>query len=200
MRIIDVSRDLLKAPVYPGDPPPEFSVLSLIDETSDCNMSLLTTTMHAGTHVDAPLHFIEAGETIADLSLDIFIGRCCVRSFDGPYISAEDAYSLAAHGYERVLVRSGGKAYFTVEGARAMVDMGVRLVGTDSQSIGCSSDQKGPHRAFLGSGVPIIEGLYLEDVPDGEYFLIAQPLKICSAEASPVRALLIDDHILWTKM
>lgn len=198
MTIIDISRDILKAEVYPGDPTPKVDVLSFIGPDSECNMSLVTTTMHAGTHVDAPLHFLEDDTPIIGVPLDNFIGECCVITVPEGPITGEMAERIMPINCERLLIRSGGKAYFTTDGAQAAAACRLKLIGTDSQSIGVKNAQTGPHKAFLGCGVSILEGLDLSNAPDGRYFLMAQPLKIGEVEASLVRALLIKDQIFWS--
>ncbi|MBQ2396750.1 MAG: hypothetical protein II304_06960 [Bacteroidales bacterium] len=92
-----------------------------------------------------------------------------------------------------------GKAYFSDSGAFALAALGVKLVGTDANSVGTHGAQIGPHRAFLGADIPLLEGLNLKDVAPDKYFLIAPPLSISGVEASPTRALLISDYLFWGK-
>jgi len=77
-------------------------------------------------------------------------------------------------------------------------DSGVKLVGTDSQSIGISGTNDVIHRALLSENIAILEGLDLSKVEPGKYFLMAQPIKISGVEASPCRAILVKDHLFWT--
>ena len=79
-----------------------------------------------------------------------------------------------------------------------IVDSGVKLVGTDSQSIGNHGSNSVIHKAILSADIPIIEGLDLSNVEPGRYFLMAQPLKLSGVEAAPCRAVLIKDHIFWS--
>ncbi|MCR5040491.1 MAG: cyclase family protein [Clostridia bacterium] len=197
MQIIDISRELLGASVYPGDPGPEVRPFSKISEGALSNISVITACAHNATHVDAPLHFFESGDKLISMPLDAFIGPCDVVTFPEGEIFGAKIDDVFPYGCERLLVRGGGKAFFTADGAHALAARGVRLVGTDSQSIGDSSDQQGPHKAFLSHDIPILEGLDLSKVRDGRYFLMAQPLKIDKVEASPVRALLISGPLFW---
>lgn len=76
--IIDISKDLLTAELYPGDPKPEVSIFSAIARGDECNMAKISSTLHCGTHADAPLHFINGGDSIGTAVLDSFIGECAV--------------------------------------------------------------------------------------------------------------------------
>ena len=93
--------------------------------------------------------------------------------------------------HERLIIKSGGEAYFTGDGAAYLAEKGVKLIGTDSNSVGIHGAQVAPHRAFLTAEVAVLENLDLDEVRPGKYFLSALPLKIGGAEAAPVRAVLI---------
>ena len=101
-------------------------------------------------------------------------------------------------GAERLLLRSGGTAYFDKTGAEEAAYLGFKLIGTDSMSIGGSEDQTSPHRALLGDGVAVLENLNLNNVKPGRYFLIAPPVKIAGVDAAPVRAVLISGYMFWS--
>lgn len=199
MNIIDISRDMLTAEVYPGDPAPSFEWLSRIGETADCNLSLLSACLHTGTHADAPLHFVEGGDSIEKCALDTFIGPCAVVEIRGGVITGEDAEKLLPKGCERLLIKSGGRAFFMDASAEELAASGLKLIGTDALSVGCKGNQIKPHKAFLQNSVYILEGLDLEKVKPGNYFLIAAPIKLGGLEGAPVRALLVDDYIFWSK-
>ena len=179
MNIIDISRDALKTEIYPGDPLPHAEFVSRIGEASDCNLSTLFSCVHTGTHADAPLHFIDGGASIDEVPLEPFIGPCTV-------IEAPEG-----------AIKGGGKAYFHSSAAEELADIGLKLIGTDSLSVGTKGDQTAPHKAFLGAGICVLEGLDLSEVSPGSYYLFAAPVKLGGLEGAPVRAVLIDDYIFW---
>ena len=196
--VIDISKDLITRNVYPGDPVPELSVFSSLAAGDGCNMAMLRTTLHTGTHADAPLHFIRGGKDIASLPLEPFIGECEVieiteKVITGQYV--DDRFPRA----ERLLLKSGGRSYFDRTGAEEAAYIGVKLIGTDGMSVGCEADQTGPHRALLSEGVCILENLDLSKVKPGKYFLLAQPAKIGGVDGAPARAVLLDGYLFWSK-
>ncbi len=198
-RIIDISKDLITTEPYPGDPAPELSVFSSFAAGDSCNMARLTTTLHCGTHLDAPLHFIPGGKTVNSVPIDALIGECAVIEVDTERITGDYVDKFFPKSAERILIKSGGKAYFDKTGAEELSFIGCRLIGTDNNSVGCAEDQTGPHRALLGEGVAVLENLELKDVSPGKYFLAALPVKIAGVEAAPVRAVLLDGYVFWSK-
>lgn len=199
MRIIDISRELMSAEVYPGDPEPRTQKFQQIAEGDECNLSALYMCLHNGTHIDSPNHFIDGGATAESLELKRFIGECTVIEVPEGAIHGAYVDEHIPSDCERLIIKGNGKAYFSDSGAFALASLGVRLVGTDSNSVGTHGAQVAPHRAFLGADIPLLEGLNLNDVKPGKYFLIAPPLNISGVEATPTRALLIEDYIFWSK-
>ena len=198
VKIIDISKDLNTTAVYPGDPVPAFSAFSSIRAGDACNMALLKTVLHVGTHADAPLHFLQDGDDIASVPLEPFIGECTVLEVTEPVITGSYVNEYFPKA-ERLLIKSGGKAYFDRTGAEEAAYLGLKLIGMDGMSVGCPEDQTGPHRAFLGEGVAVLENLDLSAVKPGKYFLLAQPVKIGGVDAAPVRAVLLDGYLFWSK-
>ena len=199
MKIIDISRDVLNTPAYPGDPETFSTSVKSIKNGDHCNLSDFYTGLHTATHIDAPLHFIDGGESIDKLDLGIFIGDCVVvEAPPGPITGAFADEHFPTKNCERLLIKSGGKAHLIESSAYFMSDNGIKLVGTDSDSIGIHENNIVVHKALLGRGTVILEGLDLENVAPGRYFLMAQPLKISGTEASLCRALLVEDHLFWT--
>ena len=197
MKLIDISSDLLTAPVYPGDPEPRLHVVSRIANGDECNLSALYACLHTGTHADAPMHFIEGGKSISEMPLECFIGPCTVLEIEPGPVTGEQIDALVKPGCERVLFKSGGGAYFLESAGDELAMLGVRLVGTDAQSVGCPGNQARPHRALLQENIAVLEGLCLEAAPPGDYFLIAPPVKIVGRDGAPVRAVLASDYIFW---
>ena len=167
------------------------------------NSSSIHASAHAGTHVDAPFHFVPDGMTIEALPLDIFIGPARVCAVEpGTHITAADVEKAGIQGETRVLFKTRNSsllqkgvydpsfAAFSVDGAKALVDLGVGLVGLDYMSAAHADEQVPVHRAFLDHGVILLEGIDLSAVPPGRYELICPPVKLARADGAPCRALL----------
>jgi arylformamidase len=167
------------------------------------NSSSIHTSVHAGTHVDAPFHFVADGVTIESLPLDLFIGPARVCDLEtGSHITAANIAKLGIKGEDRVLFKTRNSnllhkgnydpnfAAFSVDGAKALVDLGVRLVGLDYLSVAHADEQVPVHRAFLDHGVVLLEGVDLSQVPPGRYELICPPVKLAGSDGAPCRALL----------
>lgn len=197
-RVIDITKDLITTPVYPGDPEPKLKVFSSMKHGDMCNMALLQTALHCGTHVDAPLHFLRDGDPINCYDPSVFIGECKVIEVEPGRITGEYVDRHFPKSFSRVLIKCSGEAYFDKTGAEEVSYLGIRLIGTNGNSIGTAGNQTDPHKAFLGDGVAILENLDLSDVEPGNYFLIAPPIKISGVEAAPARALLLDGYVFWT--
>jgi arylformamidase len=196
MKIYDISQEILSSEVYEGDPKPSLQPLSRIAEGACYNLSLLSTCLHSGTHVDAPYHFINDGATVDKIPPEQLTGYAYLYRHEGDF-SAEDAARVlktakkSGLGAEkRILI--GGRAVVSLEAARVLSEAGVLLVGAESQSVG---DEKSPmpvHLQLLGSGAVLLEGVRLGGIADGVYFLVCAPIKIAGADGAPARALLIE--------
>ncbi len=204
MKIYDISRTLHEGlPVWPGDWKFSREISSRIENGEGSNSSNIRTALHCGTHMDAPRHTIEDGPAIDEIDLSVLIGPALVVTVEGPVISPEELEVVRAKNAIRVILRCPGlealesfEDSFAVPGAEAsrfLVESGVRLLGTNAPSVDpANSKSLGSHRILMRAGIPIIENLYLKNVPDGEYELIALPLKISGADGSPVRAVLVE--------
>lgn len=197
MKLIDISAELLTAPVYPGDPEPRLHTVSRMENGDACNLSALYACLHTGTHADAPMHFVQGGLGISEMPLANYIGPCTVVEIGPGPVTGEQIDSLVRPGCERILFKSGGGAYFLESAGDELASLGVRLVGTDALSVGCPGDQVRPHRALLQENIAVLEGLNLEEAEGGDYFLIAPPIKIAGCDGAPVRAVLAADYIFW---
>lgn len=208
MPYIDISPPVYAATaVFPGDTPFSLGWTMRQDRGDSCSVSALTLSPHTGAHVDAPFHVLADGERapraarIADLEVEPFIGRCRVVSSEKSQpITAEHVARWPLDGVERLLIRTRAVvdpaefprdgAYLTAEGAAALAGR-VRLVGVDTASVDHWQSKELPaHRALFAAGVAILEGLDLSAVDEGDYDLIALPLRLVDADASPVRAVL----------
>ena len=167
------------------------------------NSSSIHTSVHAGTHVDAPFHFLPDGVTIESLPLDLFIGPARVCAVEcGTHITAADVAKAGIKGETRVLFKTRNSqllrkgsydatfAPFSVDGAKALVDLGVKLVGLDYLSAAGANEQVPVHRAFLDHGVILLEGVDLSEVPPGRYELFCPPVKLAGSDGAPCRAVL----------
>ena len=191
MKIYDISQELFGCAVYPGDPQPERFVTLSIKNGDVCNLTAFKMCAHNGTHVDAPFHFYADGKTIDQVDLDRFIGWAYVAEHEGD-ISADDAKNIlkAANGCERILVK--GKAVVTKDAAQVFAEARIKLFGNESQTVGPLDAPKEVHLIMLGAEIVLLEGIRLEKVPAGKYFLNAVPLNLGGADGSPCRATLLE--------
>jgi arylformamidase len=192
MRMIDITLPLgPDTPVYPGDPPVEVVRLREAGAGDAFALSRVTLGSHSGTHVDPPAHFLPGGATVDALPLAPLIGPAVVAdvAHGRPVTAADLAPFLPA---VRLLLRSGGMP-LTPEAARAVVAVGVRLVGVDGLSVAPPEAPGEVHRILLAAGVVIVEGLALAGVTPGRYTLICLPLKLTGGDGAPARAVLIAD-------
>jgi arylformamidase len=199
VRLIDVSRRVSpRSAVFPGDTP--FEIVQT--DIGSCVVGRIATTLHIGTHADAPNHFVRGAASIADVDLAKYCGRCRVveRIGDGP-ITAQDVAKWNVQRGMRYLARTqrtvdpdvfpAAFAHLTPDAARALASAGVELFGIDTSSVDHrDSKTLDAHKALLAGGVAILENLDLTAAPPGEYELMAFPLRIAGADASPVRAVL----------
>lgn len=198
--IIDISRGLLSAPVFPGDPEPRLQQITRMDMGDSCNLSALYFGLHTATHADAQRHFIESGAGIDQMPLASYIGECRVIEVTPGPITGDMVDRQFPVGCERLLLRTGGEAYLTESAAYELAARGLRLLGTDGLSIGGGADQAqaAVHRAILSAGTAVLEGLELSNAPAGTYFLFAPPVKLEGGDGAPVRAVLVSDYIFWS--
>lgn len=187
MKRIDISRELFAAPVYPGDPPPTYTRLLTHEAGQNCQLTALSLSAHAGTHIDAPLHFLHQGTDIAQLSLERCIGDCTVTDAP-PLLTQEAAQALVRGAQPRLLLR--GEFAWTEAGA-AVLAAHCLLVGVEGQTVGAADAPAPVHRILLQRDVVILEGLDLSQAAAGQYLLCAAPLKIAGCDGAPCRAVLL---------
>lgn len=205
MRIHDISQPLgTNTATWPGDRAVDVDWTLSIDRGAAVNVAALTTSVHAGTHVDGFLHVTRTGETAAQMPLDAYIGPCIVVDVAGAgEVSASDVAHLDLHTVQRILFRTrrtvdetrfpASFAHIAVPLARELAAAGVRLVGTDAPSVDpVDSKTLDAHHAFVRGRVAILENVVLTDVEPGGYTLVALPLRLVEADSSPVRAVLLE--------
>jgi arylformamidase len=212
MRIYDITVPIqARTPVFPGDPGVEIETVLALQRGDAANVSLLRFGAHTATHVDAPVHFIEGGSTVAEMPLDALIGSARVIELpdEQDAVRPEDVTPNKLQGARRVLFKTRNSAfwgeidkgfrqdfaYITPAAAQALADAGVRLVGIDYLSVekfGAATFDT--HTALLSRGVVILEGLDLRAVGAGLYELLCLPLKLASGcgDGAPARAVLRD--------
>ena len=192
------------SPVFPGDTAYSQQWCATIGPGCPVNVSAITLSPHVGAHADAPLHYDAQGATIGDVSLEAFLGPCRVIHAIGR--GALIAWEHIAHAVDttlpqRVLVRTyetmpvdrwdGALAAYAPATIERLADLGVLLVGIDTASIDpADSKTLDSHQVIRRRGLRVLENLVLDGVPEGDYELIALPLKLTTADASPVRAVL----------
>ena len=191
MKIIDISQEVFSCAVYPGDPTPEKQVLYSTGEDDLYNLTSFAMCAHNGTHVDAPFHFLHNGKTVDQLDLSHFVGDCFVARHAGD-VSAADAEGILtnAGGAERILI--AGKATVTAEAAQVFAAGGIKLLGNEGQTVGPEDAPMQVHLILLRREIALLEGIVLDKVPEGRYFLSAAPLNLGGADGAPCRAYLID--------
>jgi arylformamidase len=210
MRIYDVSVLISPTlPVWPGDPQITLERISKIEQGANANVTYLSLSAHVGTHVDAPYHFLgDEHPTVDQLSLAMLTGRAYVLRIpdDVKVITAEVLSKVDLPSRTRRLIfKTHNSTYWaedplifredfvglSPDGARYLVDRGIRLVGIDYLSIAPFHEGRPTHEILLGAGVVIVEGLNLSEVAPGRYTLYCLPLKLAGADGAPARAILI---------
>ncbi len=202
-RLWDISPPVSSgSPLFPGDTAYSQRWTAEIGPGCPVNLSAITMSPHIGAHADAPLHYGPGAKTIGEVDLAPYLGLCRVIHAIGcgslvrPEHLAHAAESLPPRMLVRTCVKapttwSAEFAAFAPETIAWLASKGVRLVGIDSQSVDpADSKTLESHRLLLAHDLRVLENLVLDDVPEGDYELIALPLKLTTADASPVRAVL----------
>lgn len=193
---------------WPGDPPYERDLISSLAAGDGSNVSHLSMTTHVGTHVDAPAHFLAGGGDLDSYAAaDFILPAVVVDAGDATAIGPEIVAAANPSAGGAILFRTTNSttgriasgeffrdgAHLSREAARACVDRGVSLVGIDYFTIDAFGTRTFPvHLCLMSAGVLILETINLRDVQPGSYTLICLPLRLAGAEASPVRAVLLE--------
>ena len=197
--------------IWPGDPKVTVRQVSSIAQGSESNVSQIRMSVHTGTHIDAPKHFLDEGKTIEHISMQKLTGRVFVMAFNEnvPVITEE---ILKQHpkidelkNVRKVLFKTrnsklwhDGANEFREEyvgldhtAAQFLVDLDMALIGVDYLSIAPFSETKEPHKILLEKEVVLLEGIDLSEVQEGFYELYCLPLLLHGCEGSPARVILI---------
>ena len=201
---VTISNDL---PTWPGDTPIALVRNKDMHDGELYTLSQITTTVHMGSHLDAPMHFLRDGSGVDQIDLNKLIGPCYV--VDLPNADNIDAQVLEQANIpanvKRLLCRTrnseiwtrGDKVFHTdfvsidPSGAEWIVQRGIQLVGVDYLSVGAYEGGIPTHKILLSNGVVPVEGLDLSRIEPGEYQLICLPLKLKDCDGAPVRAVLV---------
>ena len=191
-----------ETPPFPGDTAYAQHWAAQIGPGCPVNVSAITMSPHLGAHADAPLHYSPGAPAIGHVDLDPYLGPCrVIHAIDcGPLIARAHLAHATAALPPRVLIRTCRRApttwsaefsAFAPETIAWLATLGVRLVGIDAQSVDpADSKTLESHQQLLAHDMRVLENLVLDAVPPGDYELIALPLKLVDADASPVRAVL----------
>lgn len=203
---IDISVSLRDAMVHwPGDPPISIRRVQDMEQGDTANLSMVSMGAHSGTHIDAPIHFIQQGAGVDKMPLDATVGRARVIEIrDSESIKPEELLRHHIRRGERILFKTRNSSYvwrsdefvedfvfISDEAASFLAERCVRIVGVDYLSVG--SFKRGGshvHKILLGADIWIIEGLDLSQVSPGKYELICLPLKLEQGDGAPARAIL----------
>jgi len=213
MKIYDISIPITPTmPVWPGDPPAEITPISAITQGDSVNISQLNMGVHCGTHIDAPKHFIDGGNTVEQIPLEKLIGTVLVLEID-PTVNVITDVILKQHP-DINLLKQASKIIFRTRnsslwheypnqfrsdyvgidssGATYLSQLHLDLIGIDYLSIAPYEETIEPHRILLTHDIVLLEGLNLSSVPSGIFDLYCLPLKLANCEGSPARVLLIE--------
>ena len=196
MKIYDISQEVFGCQVYPGDPTPEKKRLKSMEKGDLYNLTSFSMCAHNGTHIDAPFHFIQAGKTVDEISLESFVGMAYVAEHHGNVTGDHAAEIIRKakkqnpEAAKRILLK--GDAEVSLEAAKVFASSDILLLGNESQTVGPKNAPMAVHLVLLGADIILLEGIRLSAVPEGVYFLNAAPLNLSGADGSPCRAVLID--------
>lgn len=207
MTLYDISLTISEElPTWPGDPPIKLEKTSQISWGDASNLTHISTSVHVGTHVDAPDHFLGNGDTVENIPLDLLVGPTEVIELSPMgHITEVDLREAGIRGKDARLLFKTGNSQLWAEGFREfqedfialdpgaaayLVACGIKVVGVDYLSVAPYPDPEPTHRILLEAGVLIIEGLDLSRIEPGPYKLLCLPLKIGDSDGAPARVLL----------
>ncbi len=196
--------------VWPGDDPVQLYRQQKIEDGANANVSYLGLSVHTGTHIDAPFHFLKAGYGVEQIPLDLLVGPAQVIQIpeEAKVIDSKTLEkTVIKPGIKKVLFKTsvslqrtqltqGFKADFVAvdaDAAQILVDKGINVIGIDYLSIAPYKNSRPTHEILLNANILIIEGLNLADVDEGIYTLYCLPLKLKGSDGAPARVILIQD-------
>ncbi len=196
MKIYDISQEVFTCAVYPGDTVPQLNAVCRTDKGDLYNLTDFTMCAHNGTHIDAPFHFFGDGNTVEKIPLEKTVGLCYVAEFNGEMTDFDakrilgNAKAVSRDAASRILIK--GNATVTIDAAEVFAHAMIDLIGVESQSVGDPQKPMPVHKALLAKDVVLLEGIRLNGVSEGAYFLSASPLKLGGSDGAPCRAILVE--------
>ena len=181
MLIYDITQDLAVCNVYPGDPHPQITRLKSFEQGDRSTVTQLSMQVHAGTHIDAPIHRVRGGKGIGELPLEACIGPCEVTDY-------ADKAALQNSAAKRILLKNCQE--IDEETACLLVEKQVVFAAVEGPSVG----NRAVHSILLENEVVVLEGAVLQNVPEGTYMLYAPPIVLGSSDGAPCRAVLIKEE------
>lgn len=210
MQIYDVSLTVSpQLPVWPGDPKIVLERVAKIEDGANANVSRMDMGVHTGTHVDAPYHFLgDSPVTVEKLSLKLLTGRAYVLEIPKSADEISQAVLENVHippRTRRLLFKTRNSDFWgdhsgefhtdfvgiTADGARFLVERGVKLVGVDYLSVAPYKNSRPTHEILLHAGIVVVEGLDLSKVSQGRYTLYCLPMKLAGSDGAPARTILV---------
>ena len=195
MKIYDISQEVFSCEVYPDDPTPKKKVLKSMEDGEVYNLTGFDMCAHNGTHIDAPFHFIKDGKTVDEMCLDAFVGMAYVAEHSG-VVTDKDAVKILekakkANGesVKRILIK--GDVEVSLDAAKVFASSNILLLGNEPQAVGPQNAPMAVHLELLSAEVVLLEGIRLDEVSEGVYFLNAAPLNLSGADGAPCRAVLV---------
>ena len=207
MTIYDISLTYTEdLPTWPGDPTIQLKQISSIKKGDLANVTQLSMSVHAGTHIDAPDHFLGNGKTVEDIPMELMVGTAAVVEIPSREIitAADIQAAQIPDDVKRILIKTSNSEYWASgnkkfqedfiapdrEAAKILVEMGMEVIGVDYLSVGgFHADGTEIHQALLNAGIWIIEGLDLKRAQPGKVQLICLPIKVAGGDGAPARAL-----------
>lgn len=204
---VPISSDMI---IWPGDPQVEVRQVSAISQGAESNVSTLRMSVHTGTHIDAPKHFLDDGKTIEQIDLQKLMGTVFVMVIGDeiPVITKEilerhPAFT-ALKKVRKVLFKTGNSVFWPNSShafqqdfvgldhtaAQCLADLGMELVGMDYLSIATFNETEAPHKILLEKEVVLLESIDLTEVPEGTYEMVCLPMLLNGSEGAPARVIL----------
>jgi arylformamidase len=208
MKIYDISLTISPGLiVWPGDPTVELKQVTFIPKGDSCNISHIAMSVHTGTHVDSPYHFLNDGKTVETLPLEVLVGPAYVIQVPDAVDRLTAEVLTQANipvDAERILFKTRNSAFWgrertfqegfvaiTADGAEWLVKRDLRLIGMDYLSVAPFGEATTTHQTLLRRGIVLLEGVNLSEVPAGRYDLYCLPLKLSKSDGAPARVVLI---------
>lgn len=208
MHTYDISLTISpEMPTWPGEPSVVLERVDKLEEGSNANVSRMAMSVHTGTHVDAPYHFLADGKSVERLPLRALTGRAYVLHLPDVDLVTAEVLEKAdiPPRTRRLLFKTRNSEYWahksntfqpefvgiSADGANYLVKRGVKLVGVDYLSVAPFRESRPTHEILLKSGVVIVEGLDLSEISQGRYTLYCLPLKLSGSDGAPARAILV---------